>query len=261
MPLTGLDLLLWALSLIGHCILLAVLLFRRRARTFRVFTTLVAVNVIKTIVLYFTLHFASSEDYFHTYWTLAVIDTLLQIALAYEIASRVFQPLGAWAPDVRRSFLSIVVTSIVIATGLTWLASPPTRTLRLALVIRGNFLSSALLSELLIAMMALSVTLGLPWRTHAARLAQGLGIYSTFGIITDAAHNYFGSDRGKQTYRLLSHVEMVLYLLCLTYWIITLAQNEPKPRELPKQLHEELRALQRKTALLLRNLRAVGSTS
>jgi hypothetical protein len=259
--LTGIDRLLWALSLIGHCALLGVLLVWRRAASFPVFTALISLNIVRTVVLYFVLRHGSSESYFYAYWTLAIVDVGLQLGVAYELATHVFRPLGAWAPDVKSSFVALAGVSLLVASGLTWLTTPPTRTLRLAVVLRGTFFSSALMSELFVLMVALSVTMGLPWRTHVARLAQGLGVYSIFCILTEAAHSYFGTQRGTDFYKLLSHLRITLYLLCVCYWIVTLAMPEPKPRKLPEQLHEELRALQRKTALMLRSLRTLGSAS
>ena len=257
MHLTGLDRLFWALSFFENCALLMVLFGRRRASSLPIFTTLIAANIFRTTVLYFTFRYGSSERYFYTYWTLALLDTALQLALAYELASKVFQPLGAWAADVRRSLITLTVASLILAAGLTWLAAPPTRTVRLAIVIRGDLFSSALMTELFVAMIALSVSVGLPWRTHVARVAQGYGIYSLNGILTDAAHGYLGSS----TYKFLSQLQIGLYILCLLYWIVTLALNEPEPRKLPEKLHEDLRALQRRAALILQNLRALGSAS
>ena len=103
MHLTGLDRLLWALSLLGHCALLGVLLLRRRAPSFPAFTTLITVNILRSIVLYLILRFGRPDTYFYTYWTLAIVDVALQLAVAYELATHVFQPLGDWAPDVKRS--------------------------------------------------------------------------------------------------------------------------------------------------------------
>jgi len=259
--LTGLDLLLWALSLAAHIVLLAVLVIRHRAHVFPIFTTWITANILRTVTLYFTLHYGSKDNYFYTYWTLAIVDVALQIAVAYELASHVFRPMGAWARDVRSSFLALIGVSILIASLLTWLATPITRTLRLAIVIRGNFFSSALVSELFVAMIALSVTMGLPWRTHVARLAQGLGVYSIFGVLTEAAHSYFGTDHGNQTYKLLSHIRIELYLVCVSYWIVTLSLKEPETRKLPEHLHQELRELQRRAALVLHNLRIMGTPS
>jgi hypothetical protein len=266
LQLTGLDLLFWALSLAGHCILLAVLCIRHRASVFPVFTSLIGFNILRTVILriilvYFSPAAHPNYYYFNAYWTLFYFDIALQLAIAYELASHVFKPLGAWAPDVRSSFIALISASIAIAGVLTWLAVPPTRTLRLAIVIRSNFFSSALVSELFVAMVALSVTLGLPWRTHVARIAQGLGVYSLFGIFTEAAHTYFGSDKNKDTYATLSHIRIALYLICLLYWIVTLAMKEPEPRKLPEELHRELRALQRRVTLMLQSLRTVGGSS
>jgi len=260
--LTGVDNLLWALGFIGHLVLLSVLVLRRRARSFPAFTGLISLSICRTVVLFFTLRLGTAESYFYTYWTLAIVDVGLQLAIAYELASKVFRPLGPWAPDVSRSFLWIAAASVAFAAGMTWLAAPPTRTLRMAIVIRGDFFASALMSEIFVAMVALSVTLGLPWRTHVARIAQGLGVYSLYGIFTAAAQSYFGSGGLTHgTYTLLSRLEGALYLGCIAFWSVTLARKEPEPRKMPEQLHDELRRLQGRAALMLKSLRAQGSES
>ena len=258
MNLSSLDRLFWALTFFGHCILLGVLLIRRRASSFPVFTTLISVNIVRTIVLFFTLKYGSKSDYFYTYWTLAFVDAALQLALAYEVATHVFQPLGAWAPDVRKSFIALIATSVVLAAGLAWLAAPSIGPSRFIFVVRADLFTSALMSEIFVAMVALSVTLGLPWRTHVARLAQGLGIYSLYGILTDAAHTFFPLD---SIYRKFSQAQIGVYLICVAYWSVTLAMEEPAPRKLPAELHDELRTLQGRAAMVLRNLRTMASAS
>ncbi len=259
MQLTGVDRLFWVLSFLGNCGLLAVLLSRRKLSVLPIFTLLIATNIARTIILFFTLRYGSADQYFYTYWILAFVDTLLQLALAYELATHVFQPLGAWAPDVRKSLMTLIFLSLLAAGGLTWLAVPPTETFRLAVVIRGDFFSSALMTELFVVMIALSVTFGLPWRSHVSRIAQGYGVFCLVGIITDAAHGYFGSSKGSAAYKLISHIQIGLYLFCLLYWIITLSMKEPEPRKLPPQLQIELRALQHRASLVLSHLRTMGS--
>jgi hypothetical protein len=259
--LTGVDLLFWVLSLCGHFILLAILIFRRRVAALPVFTSLIVMNIVRTIALYVTMRYGSKEQYFYLYWSLAMLDVGLQFALAYELASHVFRPLGAWAPDVRQSFIGMAGASLLVAFALTWLATPPTRTLRLAIVLRGDFFCSVLMSELFVAMVALSVTLGLPWRTHVARVAQGIGVFALAGLLTDAARTYFGTSRGSGSFTLISQLQSGLYLICLSYWTITLAQDEPAPRKLPEELHNELRALQTRAASVLRSMRTMGNGS
>jgi hypothetical protein len=268
LQLTRIDLLFWALALAGHCILLAVLLVRRRARSFPIFTLWIASDIFRSAVLFAVQrmgttdpHFGSSRPYFYTYWTLAVADAAFQLGVAYELASHVFKPIGAWAPDVRRSFSVLLSVSLALAAGLTWLASPPTHTLRRAVVIRGDLFASALVSELFVAMIALSVTLGLPWRTHVARLAQGLGIFSILGIVLDAQRSYLGSRLSVAAAQVENHAQMSCYLVCVAFWTVMLYQNEPAPRRLPQQLHAELRVLQQRTSMMLHQLRTMGSES
>jgi hypothetical protein len=256
--LQGLDLFLWALGLIVHCVLLGVLLVRHRATHFPVFTTLIAVNIVRTAVLYFTYRFGSRDAYFYTYWALAFLDVTLMVAVIYELSSRIFRPLGPWAPEVKRKFALFVAGSLAVACLLTWLATPPTQTLRKAIVIRGNFFTSAVMSELFVVMLVLSVTMGFPWRTHVARITQGFGVYAIFCVLADSAHSYFGSDKSGDTYTLVSHIRISLYCLCVVYWIVELARNEPEPRKLPEELRLELRALQSRVATVLQGFREVG---
>lgn len=257
MHLTGLDLFFWALGLFMHCALLAILLLRRRTARFPIFTALIATNVVRTVVLYFTLRFGNAETYFYVFWSFGFLDVILQVAVVYELSSHVFRPLGTWSSDLRRSFILFASGSLLAAIFLTWLAAPTTKTLRSAIVIRGNFFSSVLMSELFVAMIALSVMAKFPWRTHVAGLAQGFGIYSLFGIITEGAHSYFGT--GKHAYAIVSQIRITLYCLCVAYWIFVLARDEPKPQKLPEEVRLEIRTLQRRVALLLQSFRQLGS--
>jgi hypothetical protein len=254
--LTGLDFVLWALTVLEDFVLLAVLWRCKRAVQFPVFTALIAFDVVRSIALYLTFRFGTQLSYFYAFWTLAFVDITLQLGIVYEVAGHVFRPLGAWAQDVRRSFLILSGASVLVASALTWLAAPPTPLLRKAIVIRGNFFSSALMGELFVTMVALAVTIGLPWRTQVARLAQGLGVYSIFGVVTEAAHTYIGTNG--TAYMLVSHIRISLYCICMAYWIVAMALPEPVPRRLPEDLRVELRALQGRAATLLQGFRELG---
>src|ERR1700691_980930 len=240
MQLTGLDLLFWAAGFYSHIVLLLVLGTRRRASEFPFFTTLIASNVLRTATLYLIIHHGTKHEYFYTYWSLAAVDMTLQFCVVYEMASHVFRPLGGWAPDVRKSIVWLLIGSITIASALTCLAKPDTQIWVRSIVIRGNFFSSALMSELFVGMIALSVTVGLPWKTHVARISQGLGIYSIIGVLTEAGHNYFGVNRNTQMYTTLSHFRMSAYLCCVAFWIVMLSKDARQTRKLPESLRGQL---------------------
>jgi hypothetical protein len=256
MHLTGLDLLLWAVGFLESLALLFILWYRRRAKSFPFFTALITLNVVRTIVLYFVLHYETKESYFYTYWSLGILDVTLQLCIVYEVASRVFRPLGVWAQDVRSSFVLLVSLSVTVALGLTWLASPPARTWMQVVVTEGSLFSAALMSELFVAMMALSISARLPWKTHVAKIAQGLGAYSLISVLIETGHSYFGVGRDAPAYIVLSQVRIAAYLGCAAYWIIMLWRDEPPSREMTEEMRVKLFSLQRSVAYDLQELRS-----
>jgi hypothetical protein len=256
MRLTSLDFLFWAAGFAEQLALLFVLWYRRRARAFPYFTALITLNVIRTIVLYCVLHDGTKAAYAYTYWWAAVLDVILQLCVVYEVASRVFRPLDIWASDVRSKFVWLLGLSISVALGLTWLESPPARTWMQGFATKGNLFTAALQSELFVVMMALSISARLPWRTHVAKIAQGLGAYSLISVLFETGHSYFGMGRDLPVFILLSHVRMAAYLGCVSYWIINLWSDERTARKMTEQMRENMFALQVQVEYQLQNLRS-----
>jgi hypothetical protein len=256
MHLTVLDFLFWAAGLVLNLGLLFTLWYRRRTREFPFFTALITLNVLRTIALYCVLRLGRKEDYFYSYWLLTILDTILELCIVYEIASRVFRPLGGWARDVRGTLLWLVSMSILAALGLSWLASPPARTWMQAVVTKGNLCAEALMSELFVLMMALSISARLPWKTHVAKIAQGLGAYSLFSLLIEAGHAYFGVGGEVPTFIFLSRARIAAYLFCVSYWTIMLWRQEQPARELTEDMRERIFTLQRRVAYDLQDLRS-----
>ncbi len=256
MHLTGLDLLFWAAGFLENSGLLFVLWYRRRTKGFPFFTALITLIVIKTIVLYFVLHYLSKDWYFYIYWSLTVLDTMLQFCVVYEIASRVFKPLDVWANDVRGSYAWLLGLSFCVACCLTWLASPPARTWMQAFATKGNLFAAALQSELFVVMMALSINARLPWKTHVAKIAEGLGAYSLLAVLIETGHSYFGVSRELPAFLVLSYVRMVAYLVCVNYWIINLWPDEQPARRMTAEMRDKMFALQSLVEYDLQDLRS-----
>jgi hypothetical protein len=259
MHLSHLDSLFWLFGLVGHLALLFVLLFRRRAGSFPLFTAFLCSSVLGTIVLYLIYPNGTRRSYpyayFYTYWGFAALDLLLQLGVVYEIASYVFRPVGSWAVDVRRRLVGLVALSICVAIALAWVSSPRAYEWTEALAMRGSLFSAALFAELFVGMTALSVTAGLPWRTHAARIAQGFGVYSIFCIAVEAGNSYFGLANGTTASMTMTRARMLLYLFCLVYWIVTLWRPEPQPERLPDGIESHMELLRQQTAASLQMLR------
>jgi hypothetical protein len=256
MHLTGIDFFFWAVGFLENLGLLFVLWYRRLAKSFPLFTALAMLSLIRAVVMYFVLNHGTRNSYFYTYWSLGILDTMLQLGIVYEIASRVFRPVGVWAPDVRGSFLWMVGLSVTVALGLSWLASPPARTWAQSFVTKGDLFAAALISELFVLMMALSISARLPWRTHAAKIAQGLGAYSLVSMLIGTGHSYFGVGGEVRTFLFLSHIRIAAYLTCLAYWTVMLWRKEEPSREMTEEMHQRLFALQRRVEYDLQDLRS-----
>src|ERR1700761_5857105 len=189
MHLTGTILRFWAAGLTAHLVLLTVLFTRGRAKTFPIFTALIATNVINALALLEIARYGSTHTYFIPHFPFAILDFLLQLLVTWELARHTFCPTGKWAPDVKKGFIILLAASIPVAAILGCLPTPPEKTLLGTLLDRGNLFTSALQCELFAGMIAFSTTANLPWKTHVARIAQGLGFYSFVGILTEAGHS------------------------------------------------------------------------
>jgi hypothetical protein len=254
MHLTGTILLFWAAGLFAHSLLLIVLFTRHRARTFPIFTTLIAANVVNAVALYEIANHSSKHSYLIAYFSFAILDFVLQLSVTYELARHVFCPTGTWAPDVRTGFLILVIASIPIAAAIAAFPTPPEKTWLGAMLDRGNVFTAALQCELFVGMIAFSATARLPWKTHAAKIAQGLGFFSLVGLLSDAGHSV--AVRNSTMFQALTFVRMTSYLVCASYWIVMLFLNAPEPRELPEEMRRQLFTLQTRVEYDLRKLRA-----
>jgi hypothetical protein len=252
MELTGFDRFVWATGFCCHILLLLVLFRRGRARSFPIFTTFIVFNVARTIILYFVYRDLPA-DYIHAFWYLDVPDDALWFLVLFEVALHVFRPTGVWARDVWKSFIGVAFVSAVVALPLTWLAVPSTATLARALVVRGTFFCAVLMSELFVGMLALSATEGLPWKTHVARIAQGLGAFSVVCVVTYTISNYYGNE--PLVFAVLASLRNAVYVVCEGYWIVMLWQEAPAPRELPESMLTQIYALQRQVEYDLTRIR------
>jgi hypothetical protein len=257
MHLARIDFSLWAAGLVAHVVLLAILIIRSRGRSFPIFTTLISLNVARTIILYLiVLNHGSKHSYLVAYCSLAVIDLLLQLGVVYELASHTFRPSGTWAPDVRRGFIWATGVSVAIATTLTFLPKiPPSHPWILSQLTRVNFFSAMLMSELFVVMIMLSLTVRLSWKPHAAKIAQGFGVYSLACVLIAAARSYPIVMDKAGLLSTLTYLRIVGYLFIVVYWILSLWLDAPAPKELPEKMRSQLMVLHQNLEFSLLKLR------
>jgi hypothetical protein len=246
MQLSGFERFLWAAGFSSHVLLLFVLFIRRRAGTFPVFTAFIAASVGKTAILYFVFYHQPFRIYRDWYSSLNVGDEILQLFVVYEVAAHIFRPTGVWARDVHRTFWGAAGIASAGALLLTWLAQPATRFAIQTFIVRSDFFSAVLMTELFVTMVVLSASAGLPWKTHVARIAQGLGAYSIVCVVTTTIVNYVGLNNHGHLYDQFSNFQAVTYFGCHVFWIVMLWQEAPAPRELPESMRMQIYSLQKR---------------
>ena len=249
MGLSGVQWFLWVGCFVEECVLLAVLLLRRRAAGFPAFTSLIAFCIARTVVLFsigYRYGVNNSPPYLWAYWSLGYVYDLILLAVFFELARQVFCPTGTWARDIRRAFQWLVGCSLLLALFLTWLASPPFTHWYETYLLRSDLFVSLLMSELFIGAMALAARAGLPWKTHAARIAAGFGVSALISVVLQGANNVFGMGHGGHTYPFIAKVESFSTFGFLGFWIVALWLEAPAPRELPDAMLMQIYTLQRR---------------
>jgi hypothetical protein len=234
----------WTATFANNLLLLMVLFVRRRAASFPAFTTYVAFSVLHDAAEFLAFYYLSFAAYRNIFYSLEILDVGLQILVFYELAVHVFCPTGTWARDVRRAFLGLVAASAGVAFLLSWIARPPAPLRVQTFILRADFFSSLLMSELFVGTVVLTVTVGLPWKTHVARIAQGLGAYSLLTLATTIGVASVGITANNAVFAALIRAQKLVWLACQVYWIVTLWQEAPAPRELPEVMRAQIFSLQ-----------------
>jgi len=244
MHLSAFNRFLGAASLIESIVLLYVLFFRDRAKTFPIFTTFIAFTLIEGVAGYTYSHL-SRHAYYYTYWSLGAVDVCLQIALVYEIAWHVFAPLKEWAPDVRAAFVTLVCGSVAIAVLFVALASPAETNSVARIIGRSNFFADLLLTEMFAGLVILSAMAGLPWRTHVARIAQGAGAFALVSVLSNVYEVWLSWKHDVSTINVLWLAVGTMGRISFAYWIVALWRDAPEPREIPEPMRGQIVRLTR----------------
>jgi hypothetical protein len=245
MHVSGIEFAAWAASFAGYAVALLIMAVRGRVREFPLFSLYLVEGIVSSIALFLILRNLSPGAYRHAYWARGILDEILQLLVVYELVVHIFRPTGVWARDVRRTLVQIACISALVAGILARMAQPATKFAIQTFILRSNFFSAALMSELFVGIVVLSGAYGLPWKTHVARIAQGFGAYSLFCVAVDIAVIFSGLNHGNGTFRRLTDLRFPVFLACEVYWIVMLSVEAPAPRELPEAMQIQIYTLQR----------------
>lgn len=253
MKFSGIENLIWALSFGGVAALLVVVLVRGRWRQFPVFTTLLAFDTARSILLFVLYRHGAMGWYARVYWPLLWPDFLLQIGIVLELARIVLRPTGTWVRDSRAQFAAAAAAGMLLALALAWLVSPPMHTSLAAFRVRGNLFTSLVICELFVAMSLTANRLGLGWRSHVMAIGQGLTAWSLITVMTTALQSYWGASR---LFRELDQIRAFSFIGATVWMIVELWIPEPERQSLAPELKRYILALHDRVNYDLRRLDA-----
>ena len=240
MGLAPLDIALWLMSFLGQVVLLGILVSRKRAVRFPLFTVFIAFEIAETAISFAVYKLASQTAYFWTYWSLAIVDALLQLGVVYEMAREVLRPTGTWVRDARAMFLLWGALGAVAAAALSFAVDPKASTDLFAWSTRLDIFTSLLIAELVLVMFLSAQRLGLQLRNWVMGLGQGLIVWISVTLCVETAHSYWGVTR---QYVALDHLRIAAFIGALAYWCVSFWRAEPERRPLSPEMMKYLYTL------------------
>lgn len=216
---------LWAASFAWNAALLAVLLYRRRWKTFPFFTTWMSFQVLLTVALFVIYRVATVHLYAIVYWSATAVDFALQLGVVFEIARIVLRPTGTWVRDARSRFLIGFLLGLLFAAGIALAIHPSSPSSLGVWAVRGNLFTSLVICEAYLAMLFSSNRLGLRWQNHVMGLGQGLSLWAAVASLVDVAHSILGRTL---YYQAINNVQSCAWIIATTVWIIVFWKPEPE---------------------------------
>jgi hypothetical protein len=236
----NLDTGLWIGSLVVEAALVGLLFYRRVWRTFPIFTTLCATEVLSSGIAYLVLHYSQSSYPFY-YLVESVLSELLEFGVLVEISWSVLRPMRASLPRRTPFVIAILILAIGAAiwpfSALQSLASLPPALQAIAHLQQ----TTAVLRVLLfLALAGCSQLLSIGWRDRELQVATGLGFYSLVSLGTAMVHSHQSTWT---QYTQLQQFVLASFICALFYWIFSFAQKEAERREFTPQMQNLLLAV------------------
>ena len=214
---------------------------RRRITSFPVVFAFVVLDLVSGAALYLVDPSGTSRAYVHVYTAFDLSSFALQIGILFQLARAVLRPAGMWARGALKPLVSIGGAGTVLAFLTASLLEPSSIHGPQSLQLRAEMFTSLLACELVVAMMLSAKEVGLPWRSHAMAVGQGLMFWSLVEATVEGFSAYMTSSNPH--YRALYYVRSLNYLVMVTYWTVSLWRKEPERRPISPALRKYVVAL------------------
>ena len=208
----------WFLGPVLETVLLLLMLRRRAVFTFPLFFSYVALQAIKSLVLFSVYHYRS-YDYFSAYWIGNALSVLLALAVMDEIWRHLFQPFATVRRMGSLVFRWAAVVLILVALIITF-STPQLSRDRLSTAIF-NFDRSIRVMQCGLALLLIlfSRQLRLSWKHPAVGIALGFGTFAAveFMLVTSFMQSFTSIATA-------SLIKAVAFIVVMLLWVFYLRQ-------------------------------------
>jgi hypothetical protein len=230
------NLVFWVFSIALQGILLAILITRGIFRRVPFFTSLIAFYILRAIVLYIVSSNLLGPSRMLVFSGLAVVDIILQTAVAWELFSAIVNSSPAnpspnaarrensQAPSFDMARLRKLATFsllLIAASSFAFVGSTLIHANPRALIDRGVLFSSSLF----IGVFLTSLARNTPPQIH--RLIQGFALYATASIVCQICRTIAGAQRNGAAFNRWTYIESAAYVVVILFWIIALSKESP----------------------------------
>jgi hypothetical protein len=212
----------WLIGFVGYVVLMAVLVIKKRYRTFPWFTFLLAQEIAQTIVLFTVHRFCGRAIYASTYWTFELIEAVVRVGVLFELARITARLLRENASERVRTLMNAVIIAAAICAGLV-LGMHISGKLMDVVAIKISLCTSILSGLLILSFVLTTFFEGIRTRIHSQALAYGMFFYF-FGRLAAQLGLLFGT----QIWFKLQSFTQPLYIVCLFAWSAILWFDEPQ---------------------------------
>jgi len=183
-----------------------------------VFTTSLVFALIQFSILFILAHKRPfPKDAYH--WTLTVtevIETLLGLAVVYELANKVLftrSPTARFARPILKASLAILVLLSAVGSG-TFSDLSNRRVLNI--FERLDFSSELIMAGMLLVVLLLTRTFHISWRNWTTGIVLGYGVYASIALVGAALRAGFG----RTALIPVDIVQMAGFHVCVVIWLV-----------------------------------------
>ena len=221
--------------------LLAVLLGKGRWRNFPALLVLAFLDLSGTLVINVLYPSGNSLLFVGLYAATDCLSFATQCVLLFELAKSVLKPTGIWDREALKPLALFGGAGALVAFLATIFFEPTGIHGAAALQLRADLFAALFTTELVVAMMLSANTVGLPWRSHAMAIGQGLMVWSLVFASVEGLGAYLGPQN--RYFQVIHYIRSVAYLVTVGYWTVSLWRDEPARKPISPALRKYVVAL------------------